>query len=156
MPDAKIFGEVKGTSIIFSLQADKGTQREKDYLGAMEMLHIAMKSNGVPHEVRKRNTPVGDMIDGITVDLANTNLEGEYGHTQAVSRLIMKHLDSRYEDKDVISELQKLVRGGHHSDCAMGAVPACTCGLREAELYLELVDRFFELDYERSRTHELS
>lgn len=28
----------------------------------------------------------------------------------------------------------------HQSDCALGAVPACTCGMQEAENFLKLFD----------------
>jgi len=36
-----------------------------------------------------------------------------------------------------LEELKEIVDSGHAPDCALGSVPACTCGLREAREILK-------------------
>ena len=36
----------------------------------------------------------------------------------------------------LFDKLQKIARSDHAYDCALGAVPACTCGVREAQEYV--------------------
>jgi len=48
--------------------------------------------------------------------------------------LMMKSKIERLEEqkKSLLSELKKIVDSSHTPDCALGSVPACTCGIREA------------------------
>lgn len=39
--------------------------------------------------------------------------------------------------EEVLEYLRKIVKLSHTPDCALGAVPACTCGIREAEDFLK-------------------
>jgi len=40
--------------------------------------------------------------------------------------------------KEILQELKSVAMAGHMDDCALGAAPACTCGLRKAKDILDL------------------
>ena len=62
----------------------------------------------------------------------------ERGQIVRVQDLIMYVLEG-FGTQRMIDELRSFTRD-HHGDCALGSVPACTCGLVEARNFLDLFD----------------
>ncbi len=57
--------------------------------------------------------------------------------------MTIKKRRDRYEraEKEFLSKLKRIVKSGHTLGCALGSVPACTCGVREAKGALKFFER---------------
>lgn len=69
----------------------------------------------------------------------NKMLASDKQQFNEISNLIMNHLDGKCMDVSMLKQLEKLLGRGHDSNCVIDAVPACSCGLSEAQQYLQLM-----------------
>lgn len=60
-------------------------------------------------------------------------------------------LDLSPNDDESRAELARIAKGEHSSDCALGAVPACTCGKREAEEFFSKFHNHSQVIHGRSQ-----
>lgn len=59
---------------------------------------------------------------------------------EKVAGLIMVHLESGCTNENIFSKLKEIINSDHSDDCAIGSVPACTCGLVEARAYVRIIE----------------
>lgn len=50
---------------------------------------------------------------------------------------LIANLSINPNDEESRAELKRIAKAKHNHDCALGSVPACTCGKREAEEFFK-------------------
>ncbi len=67
--EARVRGEIRAGELIVSLEAAKGSPGEAEALNTMEYFMHKLAGSGLRYQAFMRNTPKGDFVDQIRIQL---------------------------------------------------------------------------------------